>query len=411
MKEHAAHTISKSDGSLSSVLDDIKKFRKEINERLDELEQQAEDAAMRILQENRENLNKVETACSDVTIFLEKAANELKHLNTSKQSDKLFMELKHAEEMVKQYEIKFDEFTNFDIKEFNFNPNKTISSLLSVKEINLGTFLPITLQMKSRLICNQSKICAQTLREKQMCSITGMTLVSPEFLAIADNRNMTVKMVDVCNQRLTALLNLYTEPWDVTTISINEVAVTLPGKQTIQFLSVSSNKLIKKHAIQTDGECYGISCNQGKIVVLFNDPAKLQIIDIDNNTVLTTVGAGITFINPLYVIADEISIYVTDGEMRKLLRLNWQGDAISSYGDMKNPSKIAFSDSGTVFVCDLQRNVIEEVLEDCSRGKVVLRNVKSPRAICWCPETNRMYMSCGTDDGTYDNVIHIYKML
>jgi hypothetical protein len=51
----------KSNSSIQYVLADIKRFRKEINQRLDELESQTENAAKAIEEENNKHLKAVET--------------------------------------------------------------------------------------------------------------------------------------------------------------------------------------------------------------------------------------------------------------------------------------------------------------------------------------------------------------
>ncbi|XP_060595463.1 E3 ubiquitin-protein ligase TRIM33-like [Ruditapes philippinarum] len=87
----------KSNSSLKDVIGEIKKFRQEINQRLDELERQAENEAKVIEQENNKHLQAVETACEDITKSLKKSSDKVKQLNRSKQADKLFIDLKLAE--------------------------------------------------------------------------------------------------------------------------------------------------------------------------------------------------------------------------------------------------------------------------------------------------------------------------
>ncbi|XP_060573342.1 E3 ubiquitin-protein ligase TRIM33-like [Ruditapes philippinarum] len=87
----------KSNSSLKDALVDIKKFRQEINQRLDVLERQAEDAAKAIEQENNKHLKAVEITCEEVTKSLKISSDNIKLLNTTKQADKLFIDLKLAE--------------------------------------------------------------------------------------------------------------------------------------------------------------------------------------------------------------------------------------------------------------------------------------------------------------------------
>jgi 5'-3' exonuclease len=67
------HKMSiKSSKSLADILVDIRTFREQINQRLDELEKQAEDRANFIREYNSEKLNTVETSYHDVTIIIQK---------------------------------------------------------------------------------------------------------------------------------------------------------------------------------------------------------------------------------------------------------------------------------------------------------------------------------------------------
>ncbi|XP_053389774.1 uncharacterized protein LOC123566619 [Mercenaria mercenaria] len=412
--EDVKKITAKSNSSLTDVLADIKKFRKEINQKLDELKKQAEDAAKAIQQENNNNLKRVETTCHDVTESLKASSETIKHLNTSKQADKLFMEMKSAEKMIKGYKKCVHQLAAYDIKEYNFIPNKSISTLLD-KERFLGTFEekslkqpspPPAVDIKSRQTSYQDAICVKTSKDKDRCHITGMIVLTPDLIIITDWNNKAVKMVDTCSQSVTDQLQLDTGPSNVTSITSTELAVTLPLKQNIQFISVSSNELNKKQTMKVDGKCHGIRCCQGKLVVSFVKPAKLQILDI-NGTMLTTARGGNIFSWPVYVTTNTNSIYVSDWKMKTFARINWQGEVIGSYGGMAEPCGITLSNDGTVFVCDRQRNVIEEIAGDCSTGKVVLNNLDHPRAICWCAETSKLYFSCATRQEKHENFLQM----
>jgi uncharacterized protein YxjI len=117
----------------------------------------------------------------------------------------------------------------------------------------------------------------KTSKDKLGCYIRGMTLLTPDLLIITDCYNNAVMMVDTSSKSVSDQLQLDDGPWDITRVTSTELAVTLPVKQTIQFISISSNTLKKKHTMKVDGKCSGISCYQGKLVVSFFNPAKLQI--------------------------------------------------------------------------------------------------------------------------------------
>jgi hypothetical protein len=401
----------KSNSSLKDALAEIKKFRQEINQRLDELERQAEDAAKVIEQENNKHLKAVETTCEDITKSLKASSDKIKQLNTSKQADELFMELKLAEKTMKDIEKKAIEFSSYNIKEHNFKANVAILSNLKAEK-SFGTLTQRTLnkealpiQIQSRQSSHEGEICVKTSQDNIKCWITGMILLTPDILIITDCDNKAVKMVDTSSQSVSDQLQLDDGPWYITTVTSTDLAVTLTNKRTIQFISISSNKLIKKHTVKVDGDCHGISCYQGKLVVSFLEPAKLQILDM-YGTILTTIDGNNVFKEPWFITCNRSSIYVSDWDMKTVTRLNWQGDVIGSYSGMSYPTGMSLSDDGTVFMCDYNRNVIEEISGDYSRGKVVLKDLKNPYAVCWCGETKKLYYS----GWQRDNFLHTYKL-
>ncbi|XP_060562273.1 uncharacterized protein LOC132721913 [Ruditapes philippinarum] len=405
----------KSNSSLKDVIGDIKKFRQEINQRLDELERQAEDAAKVIEQENNKHLKAVERACEDITKSLKISSDKVKQLNRTKQTDKLFIDLKLAEKTIKDMEGKQLKLSSYYIKEHNFQPNDVMLNLFKTEK-SLGTLTQKTfntecqpVQVKSRQSSHQGKICVNTSKDKYECFITGTTLLTPDLLIITDCSNKAVKMVDTSSQSVSDQLQLHDQPWDITTVTSTDLAVTLPNKQTIQFISISSNKLIKKHTVKVDGKCHGISCYQAKLVVSFSHHAKIQTFDM-NGTILTTIDGKNIFQDLWYIACNRSSIYVSDCGMKTVTKLNWQGDVIGRYSCMSFPRGISLSDDGTVFVCDNMRNVIEEISGDCSTGKVVLQDLKTPVAVCWCGETKKLYYSCYACDRKIDNFLHIHNL-
>jgi hypothetical protein len=409
MVDDVKNMIYKSNSSLKDAFVDIKKFRQEINQRLDELERQAEDAAKVIEQDNRKHLKAVEEICEDIAKSLKISADKIKQLNTSKQANKLFMELKLAEKTIQNVEGKAQQLLSYDIKEHNFQPDDVILNLFKKKK-SLGTLNTFNkecqpIQIKSRQSSHERGICVKTSKDESSCYITGMTLLTPDLLTITDFNNKAVKMVDTSSQSVSDQLQLDAKPLGITRVTCTELAVILPDKQTIQFISISSNKLIKKHTVKVDRDCHGISCYQDKLVVSYWNPAKLQILDM-NGTILTTIDGNNIFSSPCVVISNRSSIYVSDWNMKTVTRLNWQGDVIGSYSGMRYPTGMSLSDDGTVFVCDTGRTVLEEISGDCSSGKAVLQDLKRPRTVCWCGETKKLFIS----SESYENCLYIYKL-
>jgi hypothetical protein len=235
------------------------------------------------------------------------------------------------------------------------------------------------------------KIGIKTSKDTLDCNISGMTLLTSDLLIITDYNNKTIKIVDISSKSVQAPHKLDSEPFDVTTVSQNEVAVTLPFHKTIQFFSVSRNNLRQKHTLKVDGECFGISCHKDKMVVSYLNRAKIQILLI-NGTVLQTIQDENIFKNPEYITTSDTYIFVSVYLLKTVAKLNWQCEVTGKYVCTAGPLGLTMSDDGTVFVC-INNNTIDEISGDCSKGQVVVKDIQYPQAVNWSAETCTLYTS------------------
>jgi DNA-binding beta-propeller fold protein YncE len=214
-------------------------------------------------------------------------------------------------------------------------------------------------------------------------------------------------MVDISRKSVLAQQIFDSKPWEVTSVSQNELAVTLPLSQTIQFLSVSSNNVKKKHTLKVDGNCHGISCHKDKMVVSFRSPAKVQILLI-NGTVLQTIQDNNIFLNPIYITTSDNYIYVSDSGMKTITKLNWQCEVKGKYVCKEKPLGLTMSNDGTVFVCYYDNNTIEEISGDCTKGHVVVKDLPEPETVVWSAETCTLFTS--NLELREQNFIKIFKL-
>ncbi|XP_053391654.1 E3 ubiquitin-protein ligase TRIM33-like [Mercenaria mercenaria] len=125
-----------SNKSLTDVLADIKKFRQEMIKRLYELEKEAEDMTKSLQQENDTKLKTAETICNDVTKSLKTSFESIQQFNASKQADRLFMQLKFAEQLIKDSKKRLSLLVSPEA--YHFQPNSAIVSSLQEGK-SLGT--------------------------------------------------------------------------------------------------------------------------------------------------------------------------------------------------------------------------------------------------------------------------------
>ncbi|XP_053405550.1 E3 ubiquitin-protein ligase TRIM71-like [Mercenaria mercenaria] len=445
VKEKCKKVTDKSNASITEALKEIRKHRQEINKRIDELESEVENKAKTLHQQNKERVQNTEAICDDVTKSVKELSNNIKQSNIAKQADKLFIELKTAQLEITEHETCIKELiTAEDVKEYQFTSNQTILTVLQ-KETSLGTLEDKILATKVKKALDEyvqiplgqpvleaetetktksspasktnedysqnGRIHVQTQSDKKICEITGMTVLNSDELAVADNSNKCIKMISVSSQTVTSQMSLSQPPWGITKVTNNKVVVTQPYGNRIQFISVNSKMLSQEHSLKIGGKGRGICFYKDKLVVSYDSPAKVEILDM-KGTVLTTVThntkGGRLFKNPYYVQVNNHSIYVSDWGNTTITRLNWKGMETGSFTEFGQNKGIALSSEDTLFVCDFTRYKVFELSDDCTKRKIVTKSVKLPYALCWCNEAQTLYVSSNSSSemGNFIYILH-----
>ncbi|XP_060586220.1 E3 ubiquitin-protein ligase TRIM71-like [Ruditapes philippinarum] len=415
--------VAKSTSSLKDAIAEIDNFRKEINKRLDELEKEVKDTATTLQQVNNKKLKTTETTCDDINKSLQASADTLKHLNSNKKTDQLFTELKRAQQLIQDNNNIISQLSTInDIDEYIFEPNQDIKKFFQDQK-SLGTLSsknkkqpaepknPTAVAMK---LSTPRNFNAKSSSDKSDCWITGIAVSPQNQIFAADFNNDSIKMIDI-NSGTIKQLKLDSGPWDITIVSSDSLAVTLPDSKTIQFISFSPDSLSLKNKLKVDGECHGISHHQGKLAVTFVNPAKLQIMDSKGNTevkVYKDSKGDKIFIYPWFVTTNSHSIYVSDCYKHVVLRFNWQGEMIGSVGII-GPSGITLLDDGSLLVNGYNSDCIYRVSDDCKDSKTILEDVDSPYAACWCADNSILCVSRRNirSDDSDNNYIRLYKMM
>jgi hypothetical protein len=412
--------VDKSTISLKDAIVEIANFRTEINKRLDELEMEVKNTAITIQHDNNKKLKTTETTCDEINKSLQESADTL---NTDKKTDHLFIDLKIAQQLILDYaKITTQLQTSDDIYEYIFKPNQAMTKLLQ-NEKSIGTLrkkeLKQLAQPKNKAavpmkMSTTRNIDAQTSSDKEYCWITGITVAPKNQLFVADYNNSSIKMIDINSGAIKQLL-LKSQPWDITIVTRDTLAVTLLNNNTIQFISFSSNSLSLKNKLKVDGDCCGISHHLGKLAVAFTYPAKLQIMDLKGNLKIEVEkdsNGDSIFSNPIYVTTNSHSIYISDVGKKEVIWFNWQGELIGRNVDIKRPFDISLLDDGSFFVSDDWCKCIYRVSGDCKDRTTILENVEDPQAVCWCPETSTLFVSSRTIlSRERDNHIKLYKVV
>ncbi|KAL4216398.1 hypothetical protein ACF0H5_024124 [Mactra antiquata] len=398
--------------SLKRSLSDLKKYRSDINERLDKLETEIIQRIHDLQEQNNNAIKTTVTKCDVLKNDVIMKKDTLKELNESNQANQLFVQIHEAQRLLEEYEdiLHSIESQNF-LDEYQFIPNQVLNDVIqsenalgkisSHNEASLQSTLeddtsqrPQHTDMKP---IKQDEILVSTNEDKSDCCITGMTKNTPDTLVLTDHYNKCIKVVDVNNKVVTSTLSFGDDvPWDITSVSNTEVAVTIPYSQYIQFVT-TSNRLEKSRNINTIGHCHGICYHQDKLIVTYCFPGKLEILDMKGKVLKSittdTTGKDI-FSRPYYVQVYKNLIYLSDRSKNSIIMIDLNSEIISIYKGVNDPRGIAMlNDRRSFVVCSCGDNKIYEVDDDKKKSKVLIQDVEGPQAVCVNNEQNKLYIS------------------
>ena len=147
-------------------------------------------------------------------------------------------------------------------------------------------------------------------------------------------------------------------------------------------MSAKDNKLVLKHHINTDGCCKSISYGDGKLVMTFVDPPKVEVLDMSGEKLYTSVG-DVLFKGPRYVSvsSDEKSFYVSD--KRIIIHMDWKGQVIRQYTDQSMDANGITSTKTGFLVCDRRGNVCK-MSATCHKDVVYSMNIPASQSHVIC---------------------------
>ena len=242
---------------------------------------------------------------------------------------------------------------------------------------------------------------------------TGMTFLPDGRLAVVNNRSHYLVVVDVKAKMIVSRLLLPSEPWDITKIPQNRLAITLFSAKTIQIVQVSGADLTLLNTVKTDRLCLGIAYGRERLIVVC--PPVVQIMNLSGDVYKTfnkDAHGNRLFREPLYVTVGlcETLIYVSDTAFNEVVCLNFDGDGAGFYheDDLYDPYNLTVACDKGVYVCGRGSSNIHLMTFDCKKVKVILKRndgISSPSSIAYCPNEKLLCLT-----SHLGNVVKVYRL-
>lgn len=235
--------------------------------------------------------------------------------------------------------------------------------------------------------------------------ITGISLLSPDSVLLADNRKKMV-YIGYHRSRNIKCLRLDSKPWDVATLLNNKAATTLPDENAIQIFSTQIPMSLTRR-IPTSTTCYGIDATEEIICVSLVHPGRVEVFTYSGtivNTIMKVVDGSSLFSLPYYLRVGtencKIVFYVTDYNFNKLFKMSLKSEVIFTYthDGIARPRGLDVTDVGNILVCGSENDTVQVVNPDGTfdRNRFGEEDgIKKPYAVCYNTHNNIVYVSCG----------------
>ncbi|XP_060602578.1 uncharacterized protein LOC132755700 [Ruditapes philippinarum] len=421
--EYVSKAAQNLDQSHSKVVEDIKVFRKEINECLDRMETQILKEADTIVKGAKSKQETVLNACLEITEELECSHSLLIALREENKQNKLFIEMKNAEKrlsILTDKEVQVSD-ANATIKCIKFTRNTSLLDRLR-NDNEFGTLLT-GVQPSSDKTLNLQYDDTLNLKyksDKKECHITGIAMIAPMKIIVADSNNNSIKMIDVETRSGIKEIILSSRPDDVVTIPEKKIAVTLTNEKIIQLLSHTEAELSLDRRIAVGEYCNGVAYCQNKFVVSCWDSKKIIIINHEGD-ILNVLGSPAMFYGPVRVSVsnDEKFIYVSDTDFKnnsKVVKIDWKGNVINKFVDSRCKSLLALHmlEDDTALVCNRYSNTVLRLsssLKRCDISGLEKENIYFPTAVTYCDREQKLYVCCSSvkEDWRAD-IVKVFQM-
>ncbi|XP_060602600.1 E3 ubiquitin-protein ligase TRIM71-like [Ruditapes philippinarum] len=194
--EYACKAAQHLDQSHAKVVEDIKVFRKEINKCLDRMETRILNEADTIVKEAKCKQELILNACLEITEELECSHALLRSFKEEIKQTKRFIKIKNIRKSLpiltdKEKTVLHANTANDCVQ---FTRNASIIDFLKT-ENNYGTLSTFVQPYPERAIDLQyiDTIDMKQTSDKEKCNITGMVLIAPTKMVVADNSNKKYK--------------------------------------------------------------------------------------------------------------------------------------------------------------------------------------------------------------------------
>ncbi|XP_053391789.1 uncharacterized protein LOC128554544 [Mercenaria mercenaria] len=383
------------------ALQEIIKFRKEINDHLDQLQRKIQADIDKRKSADKQNLQEMIKLCSNISTDISKLKSNLQDSKASQQHGQLYINIKQAQSKLKSDDVqKAEESFSQIYTQYRFERSKDLENAISRQEIFGKLSDPTNLASpKKKKTMNQltykDDIDVSTISDSNSCNISGCAVLSSHKIVLADWYNCKLKVVDRQSKVVIEEKTFDSQPTDITVLPRDQIAVTMQTNKEIYILSTAGTLSVVRKIPDT-GTCTGITYHQDHLYVLCRDPDCVRILDIQGN-VQNTISLNREVFNcPNYIVFNEDSrlIYISNFVTGKVVSVTLQGDvsAVYEYKDVGRPRGMLMLEDGSLLVCCWNTGIMHRISGDLKQGQTMIDGLTYPWSICYNHYQQEVYI-------------------
>ncbi|XP_045174560.2 uncharacterized protein LOC123535871 [Mercenaria mercenaria] len=389
------------------LLEEITTFRKEINDRLDQLQKQIQKDAERKKSRDKQTVKEVLNTCTDISLDIKQLQSKLQDYKASQQNGHLYITMKQAKSKLKSEEIKeVDRSLEKTNMQYTFEQNQDLENILSrqnaLGKLALSSSLVTTKGRKPiEKLTKNGNINIKTKSDQTECCLTACVVLSSNTLVAADYNNEKLKVVDIKNEAVIEETTLSLQLWDIEVMPQDQIAVTMPWKKEILIMTTAGKlSIVRKFPVK--GKCKGIAYHQDHFYIVSSDPKCVFITDTQGNVQNTILLDDKRFDKPCFLLLskDLRHIFIVDKGSGSVFSITLQGDISAEYKnkDLKDPRGMMMLDDGSLLVCCCRGNgSIHRISGDLKQCQTMIDGLSYPRSMCYNRDQHEVYVGCFTD--------------
>ncbi|XP_053384908.1 uncharacterized protein LOC123536777 isoform X2 [Mercenaria mercenaria] len=394
----------------AGIIKEILNFRKEINERLDQLQQNIQKDVDKKKANDKKIIQTVLDECASISTDIKNLQSSLQANKNARQNGQLYINIKRAECKINSDAVKkTDEHLAKSDMQYSFERNADLENMLSKRDtfgkLNLSSSLVVPTKKKiykeKYTLTYKEDINIRTKSDKSNCYITGCAVLSTNKLVLADIYNRKLKVVDIQSKAVIEEKGLNSALWDIAVMPRDHIAVTISDERAIYLMS-TSGQLSEVKKIPVKCKCMGITYHQDHLYVVCQSPNSVLVLDTKGN-VQNTISLNNDIFNvPQYIVVSEDSrhIYISDFDNNCIVSITLQGDvaAVYKHGELEGPEGMVMLDDGSLLVCSFYYpGRIHHMSGDLKQVQIMTDRLSGPKSICYSHHHDEVYIGCRND--------------